>query len=142
MTQMLDNAQDLVCRTGQPLGTSNWRSVGDTAIGDYQCAGRVSAQSRPAEPDTVPAGLLLSMIPTWLDDVVQFRAMKFGVNYGLDGVRIHLGPRSKDYRMTLGVARTKMVSEDVLRCHYDFSITGRDSSSIIISGIFIGQYFL
>jgi hypothetical protein len=139
---ILNNASDLLDLQGKDLGYGQWRKFEDADIEHYRSCTRVTDGCSGNFKGDLPMGLLLATLPKWLDDLLQLKHLKFGVNYGLNDVRMHRSSDAGQFRMSLKVVGTEEPAKDTIRCNHQFSIHDQKQDDAVVTGIFIGQYYL
>jgi acyl dehydratase len=86
---VFDGADDLRAAVGRHLGHSGWLTVDRARVDRFTGAtGGTSASGDGASGDGLAPGfLVLSLVNSFLPEVVDVRGFAMGVNYGADGVR-------------------------------------------------------
>jgi len=146
---VIEAPADLLTRSGQPLGTSDWHVVTQAAVDHFAegTGNRAPIHTDPAFAATTPFGgtiafgiQVLAMATFLLGDVWELRNVVGGADYGANKVRypapVKVGER---IRLHAGLADATAVGDDGVRATLDleFEVEGGDRPACVAQIVFV-----
>jgi len=151
MARIFENPRDLLGHDGEPLGTSEWLEIDQKRIdlfaeatGDHQWI-HVDAERAKTGPfgRTIAHGYLtLSLVATFLPQIVEVRGFSMGINYGSNKLRfpapVPVGSRLRGSGQLLAVEEINGAIQSTVRVTVE--IDGSDRPACVVDTI--SRYFL
>ncbi len=149
MPIVVERPADLLERSGQPLGTSEWHTVTQAEVNHFAegTGNRAPIHTDPEFAASTPLGTtiafgiqILAMATFLLSDVWELRNVVNGADYGANKVRYPAPvPVGSRVRLRAGLAEATPVGDDAVRATLDleFEVEGGDRPGCVAQIVFV-----